>query len=97
MKHSHTPGPWKANLIGLQIFIIPEDRSKGEVVGICKLGSDSTGAYLMPYEANAQLIATSPELLERLIQASIALKALGASTEMVELIEATLTKARGES
>lgn len=78
---SHTPGPWTANRIGLSIFVVPEDRKSSEIIGVCKLGSDSRGAYLMPYEDNARLIAASPSLLFALKDLVIQIQLKGRADE----------------
>jgi len=71
METKFTPGPWEVK----QVFHVVGDLvNDGNVMpyrpGICRLDIGSNGTYIcMSFperEANARLIATSPELLEAL-------------------------------
>ena len=58
MKTQHTPGPWKTNSFG-----VIEDRSGSVIAGVLRYGSVSGE---LPMNANAELIAAAPELLDTL-------------------------------
>lgn len=64
MKHTHTSAPWKCDLVSLKIWAND---------GNTEIARTSSDVSINEEEANAQLIATAPELLsalERLLKIS---------------------------
>lgn len=64
----HTPGPWKteySNVYGYNgLYITRDVRGDGHVVA--RMDDSTCGSFGREKAANAQLIATAPELLESL-------------------------------
>jgi len=73
-KAAHTPGPWK-------VFRVKDGANKGKIIGI---GDAQAGGVTDPFgglwrsgkelEANAELIAAAPDLLDACISARMQLR-----------------------
>lgn len=78
----HTPGPWKLETEltpdGSDMLVVSQDY---ELVADCRSGLSTprTTAMCEEAEANARLIAASPELLEACRYAGVALRAFQAN------------------
>lgn len=99
----HTPGPWKIvpqsngeSLIAREFETGNQMRPKGlRIVGFVMQRGDSLRAD----EANANLVAAAPELLEACERALIPLTGGGeffSADDAVQCINAALAKARGQ-
>jgi hypothetical protein len=96
-KMSHTKGPWSMreryirildSTVTLDVFAVTANRGEDTVCEI-PMGDDSTA------EANARLIAASPELLETLKEAQVRIFMADGSSELYERIRVLLNKIEG--
>ena len=90
MKYKHTPGPWRAvdkrpNCAGFSIF------SGSQYIGFIGDSDSKTNCA-----GNAHLIAAAPEMLEALERAANSAGFQYMTYETREIIDAALTKAKGE-
>jgi hypothetical protein len=97
----HTPGPWKeARINSLTINVVPHSIHgfKAQVVGggDGQMVAHAFGKTSAEAEANAHLIAATPDLLEALrwVRANYA---CGATVEINAHIDAAIAKAEGRS
>jgi hypothetical protein len=97
----HTPGPWKIDLTTR--FDCGYSRTSHGIVGadgnLVVAFDPSSGEYrdaLDPKSADARLISAAPELLEALIQASVALRTGHNSLTAIEKAKAAIAKATKE-
>lgn len=86
----HTPGPWAFECTATNGITIYADHGKRENPTIAELIAD--GPITPEMEANALVLATSPDLLEALIIAS---RAYCGSNENRDHIRAIIAKATG--
>lgn len=85
MKAKHTPGPWEKF----------EDKNGVVRVGGAEHSVASINNPFLDNEANARLIATAPELLEALKEASNQLTSDGHCPALIASIDAVIAKATG--
>ena len=94
----YTEGPWKTEILGGYKWIYASE-TPGQI-GICKLPIPE--GDLAEHKANAQLIATAPELLEALEIAREAMtnkyynKPKRDMKEEYKIVEQAISKAKGE-
>lgn len=110
---SHTKGPWyvvkQSTDYGDPVFSVGSDLAEGENKRIARVTSavgwsnnEGTHRAHRPAEANANLIAAAPELLELALYVKGCLDATGECTitlgqPMDKMVTALVAKARGES
>ena len=76
MEAKHTPGPWfvqDGDRFSMEMVITSQSRIDESMAPICEMDVDYEGPHGVEQHANAQLIATVPELLEVLIEVSATL------------------------
>ena len=92
-KQKHTPGPWSVYGAPDELIIHDEDR---EVIGIIPRFKGASLKQQEKSEANAQLIAAAPEMLEALQFALSVMKEKGidySETAAIEKAEKAIQKA----
>jgi hypothetical protein len=86
----HTPGPWHVEADD-GTFYVCHPGTVCVVTTICELNPDGSSNT----EANANLIATAPDLLAELERVSATLAALGEFPAMQATVNAAIAKATG--
>jgi len=91
-RSKHTPGPWKVDTVSTTIEFINAKviHSPDDYIHACLMGSDKT------QEANANLIAAAPELLECLNHLFYNCEAK-TTIEWIFKIKEAIAKAKGQS
>ncbi len=93
----HTPGPWRAQSGFLTVFTITDSATNAVAAA---LSLENTGGSIVPHseaEANARLIAKSPELLAMLERLRTAIIYGKVATEDLDAADTLIAEARGES
>lgn len=86
----HTPGPWYISDHS-ELYIVQKDEEGPEEYAICKM---HTAWGEEERKANSKLIASAPDLLQALIDASVTLKAfLPSAFVTIGVVESAIKKA----
>jgi len=99
-KTKHTPGPWKLDIFAGKVIGITRDNDKGgdkyapNIAQMVYMG-ENTELDSPTVEANAQLIATAPEMLEALKE--IARRRAYVFSDDIEWLETVIAKAEGRA
>ncbi len=109
-EHKHTPGPWKIERqeypadmdVSFEITVPREDGTERHICQTIMRDKSEEQGWIAEDEANALLIVTAPEMMEKLEAAVQALRSYqygNASTELAESVadagQAVLAKAKG--
>ena len=90
----HTPGPWRSDPCYRSGYTV---WGGTDAVPVCVVDTqDDEGRFgTIKNEANARLIAAAPDLLEALVEASVALRIGHNSLVALEKASAAIAKAEG--